>query len=521
MRLPSCFAVLLSACALPMQAQSGLSDWKPLFDGETLSGWVQRGGKAKYQVEDGAIVGSTVPGTPNSFLCTERDYAHFILEFEVKVDPRLNSGVQIRSESRPDYKNGQVHGYQVEIDPSPRAWSGGIYDEGRRGWLADLKESPKARTAFRNGEWNRYRVEAIGDSIRTWVNDIPAASLRDDLVTTGFIALQVHSTTSTEPLEVRWRNIRLREADPARLKVRTPDPRMGDWQGELSPASTPLAAQILSLGNGQYLANLLPAFDSRAEKLGVLDGTERGAEVLFAGGDWEARLVGERLTGKRKSDGATFELKRVERPSPTLGQAPPEGAVVLFNGSDLNEWITVKDRPAAWTLTGDGAMEVTPGGNSLKTKQNLGDGVYHIEFRSPFMPNERGQKRGNSGVYVNGIYEVQILDSYGLEGLENECGGIYKAAAPRVNMCAPPGQWQTYDIDFRGPKFDAQGNKTANARITVRHNGVVIHENLELPSATPGGVAKEERPGPGPLMLQDHGDPVQFRNIWFRPAEAR
>lgn len=508
---------MLAATALPLGAQPGLSDWKPLFDGKTLDGWVQRGGKADYRVEDGVIVGTTAPKTPNSFLCTDRDYSDFILEFDVKVDPRLNSGVQFRSESRPDYKDGAVHGYQAEIDPSDRAWSGGIYDESRRGWLTDLKESPKARTAFKNNEWNHYRVEALGDSLKVWVNNIPTATLRDDLTTTGFIALQVHSSNSTEPLEVRWRNVRLQEADLSKLKVRTPDPRMGDWEGSLS-SSEPIAAQIIGLGHGKYQANLLPRFDTRDEKLAVLDGTETGSQVAFTANGWEAAIVGERLTGKRQSDGITFEMKKVVRLSPTLGKKPPAGSTVLFDGSNHNSWTALSGKPAAWRLTGDGAMEVVPRSESIRTRENLADGVYHIEFLSPFMPGERGQKRGNSGTYVAGVYEIQILDSYGLEGAENECGGLYKAAAPRVNMCAPPGQWQTYEIEYRAPRYDIGRNKTGNARMTVKHNDVVIHDNQELPGATPGGTAKEENPNQGPLMLQEHGDLVRFRNVWFRPA---
>lgn len=187
--------------------------WEALFDGETLNGWIQRGGKARYHVKDGTIVGTTVRHSPNSFLCTEKTYGNFILELEFKVDPALNSGVQIRSRSLKEYKKGRVHGYQVEIDPSERAWSGGIYDEARRGWLNDLKDNEAARKAFKNGEWNHFRIEAIGDLIKTWLNGVPAADLTDSMTATGFIALQVHSTNSEKPLHVRWRNIRIQNLD--------------------------------------------------------------------------------------------------------------------------------------------------------------------------------------------------------------------------------------------------------------------------------------------------------------------
>jgi hypothetical protein len=187
-----------------------LENWVPLFDGNTLNGWLQRGGTAIYSVENESIVGLSKVKSPNSFLCTAKNYSDFILELEVKVDSTLNSGIQIRSNSLPEYKEGQVHGYQVEIDPSARAWSGGIYDEGRRGWLNDLKDNEPARKAFKNGEWNHYRISAIGDSIKTWLNGVPAAALRDSMTATGFIALQVHGS-KTDSLEVRWRNIRIQD----------------------------------------------------------------------------------------------------------------------------------------------------------------------------------------------------------------------------------------------------------------------------------------------------------------------
>lgn len=221
-------ARLLGTWAFVLSAASAVAadGAKPLFDGQTLDGWKQRGGKAKYRVENGEIVGSSVPNTGNSFLCTARDYGDFILDLDFKVDPTLNSGVQIRSESFDEPKQiergdkpikipaGRVHGYQVEIDPSDRAWTGGIYDEGRRGWLNNLKDNEPARKAFKQGEWNHFRVECRGDSIKTWLNGVAAADLKDDLTPRGFIALQVHGVGNrTEPLEVRWRNITIQELD--------------------------------------------------------------------------------------------------------------------------------------------------------------------------------------------------------------------------------------------------------------------------------------------------------------------
>ena len=204
--------LVLAAICLP-----GVVAWSadeegftPMFNGKDFEGWTQRGGKATYRFENGEVVGVTALKTPNSFMCTDKTYGDFILELEFKVDPKMNSGVQIRSLSDPAYKNGQVHGYQVEIDPSARSWTGGVYDEGRRGWLNDLKNNKPAQEAFKQNEWNTFRIECRGSSIKTWLNGVPAADLTDDMTKEGFIALQVHQTKEPEPMEIRWRNIRIK-----------------------------------------------------------------------------------------------------------------------------------------------------------------------------------------------------------------------------------------------------------------------------------------------------------------------
>jgi hypothetical protein len=185
--------------------------WQNLT-GKDLGYWEQLNGTAPFELNNSEITGTTVLNSPNSFLCTKEKYGDFILEFDTWFDPQMNSGVQIRSERRTDYQDGRVHGYQVEMDPSSRAWSGGIYDEARRGWLYTLDKNPAGQKALKVGEWNHYRVEAIGNSIRTWVNGIPCADLIDDMTPSGFIALQVHgigNDSARMGLQVRWKNIRI------------------------------------------------------------------------------------------------------------------------------------------------------------------------------------------------------------------------------------------------------------------------------------------------------------------------
>ncbi|SKB29570.1 3-keto-disaccharide hydrolase [Daejeonella lutea] len=205
-------AIILSTISASAQQGAG---WTKLFNGKDLSGFTQLNGKAKYEVKNNEIVGTTVSNEPNSFLATEKEYGDFILELELFVHPEMNSGIQIRSLSKADYMNGRVHGYQIEIDPSARQWSGGIYDEARRGWLYPMELNPEGKKAFKNNQWNKYKIEAIGNTIRTWVNGIPTAHVVDAETAKGFIALQVHSIPKSEEPghQIRWRNIRIKTAN--------------------------------------------------------------------------------------------------------------------------------------------------------------------------------------------------------------------------------------------------------------------------------------------------------------------
>src|SRR5262245_53882919 len=262
--------------------------------------------------------------------------------------------------------------------------------------------------------------------------------------------------------------------------------------------------QVVALGDGKFdivgfRGGLPGAGWQRGDAIRPGKGEHKDGVVEVAGDGWTAKIKNGVLTVTHGD--ASHDLKKIQRTSPTLGAKPPRGAIVLFDGSSPDNF-----------ENGQLVEGNLLGASSCVTKHKFGDHSLHIEFRTPFMPKSRGQGRGNSGVYAQGRYEIQVLDSFGLEGKNNECGGIYQIAEPAVNMCLPPLAWQTYDIDFKAAKFDEDGKKTQNARITVKHNGVTIHDNLELAKGTPG--YKPEGPEKLGLFLQNHGNPVAFRNIW-------
>jgi len=511
--------------------------WQDLFDGKSLNGWEQLNGTAKYEVKDGMIVGTAVLGSTNSFLCTKKNYGDFIIELDFKVDEGLNSGIQIRSQSLEEYKDSCVHGYQVEIDPAqkelysgsppnlrangevvppdtePRCWTGGFYDEGgRRGWLNDLTRNEAARKAFKPGEWNHFRVEALGDSIRTRLNGVPAGSIVDSITPNGFIALQVHATEEKKPMQVWWKNIRIQDLGVNEAKPNVGDRYISDWQ----VGGTGLVAQVFSLGGGKYQANLLRAFDTRDNPVAVLEGMWSGRIMTFSGDGWTGTIERGHFKGHKGNE--KFDMRRVTRHSPTLNALPPEEAIVLFDGTNLDEWASQKEKewlkadgPADdWKTIPGGRLEVIPEAGSIITKKQFSDFNLHLEFRLLGYPT-------NSGVYLLARYEVNINDSYGLFEGAAQCGALSnmpESVEPRVPMASPPLQWQTYDIDFRAPRFDKSGKKIEKARITVAHNGVTIHDRVEL--EPPKGAAKRLDEAPtGPIMLQEHGSPLQFRNIWI------
>ncbi|MFP4499391.1 MAG: DUF1080 domain-containing protein [Candidatus Hydrogenedentota bacterium] len=297
----------------------------------------------------------------------------------------------------------------------------------------------------------------------------------------------------------------------------------GAWQARA------IEAKVMARGETRWQAALyVTAGDSDPVRVTVTGERPRDAEAAAFAGDVDlgaalggtyavrGKIEDRTFTGHFRQGGGqiAFTLDYTEVTPPSLGAPCPDDGMVLFDGTNLDQW---QREPEKWCLTEDSAMQVC--GSGLRTIEEFGSAKMHIEFRTPFMPDAIGQARGNSGVYVAGIYELQVLDSFGLPPAWNHCGGIYKISPPSVNATLPPAQWQTYDIDFQAAQFNAQGEKTANARITVIHNGTVIHDDLTLDDRTPGGMGGGERPQ-GPIYLQDHGNDVRFRNIWIVPQEG-
>ena len=284
--------VFLSVCILNGSIKAQNDGWVNLFNGKDFNGWKQLNGEAKYEVIDGVIIGTTVLNTPNSFLCTEKNYSDFVFEVDLLVEENMNSGIQFRSESKPDYNNGRVHGYQCEVDPSTRAWSAGIYDEARRGWLYPLELNPKAQSALKMGEWNHYRIECIGNSIKTWLNGVACAHVIDDMTPEGFIALQVHGIGNNKEREgnqIKWKNIRIKTEN---LK---PSPSEGIYvvnliSNNLSDAEEEQGFKLLfdgksvdtwkSARTGEFPANGWEAKDGVLSVLSREQSRERGGDII-------------------------------------------------------------------------------------------------------------------------------------------------------------------------------------------------------------------------------------------------
>ncbi|MDO9255642.1 MAG: DUF1080 domain-containing protein [Bacteroidales bacterium] len=427
--------------------------WMDLFNKKNLDGWIQKGGAAKYTVVDGAIVGETVPDSPNSFLCTEKEYGDFILELELLVDTSMNSGIQFRSLSKPEYRNGVVHGYQVEIDPSKRAWSGGIYDEQVRGWLYSLEINPEAKPAFKNGQWNKYRIEAIGNTIKTWVNDIPTADIIDNARATGFIALQVHAINAKEKpwtlgTQVKWKNIRIMTQDLAKNRKKT-------------------TKEIVQL-------NFIPNTISDYEK-------KNGWNLLFDG----ASTKGWRGVYKGKFPEKGWEVKEGE----LIVQA--SAGAESTNGGDI---VTIEEF-ADFELIAD--FKITEGANSgikyyVTEKENNKGSAIGLEYQILDDKNHPDAKLGRDGNRtVSSLYD------------------LITAGNKRVN---PIGEWNTARIVSKNKHVEHWLN---GMKVLEYERGSKEFRDLVAASKYKDWPDFGEAPK-GRILLQDHGNKVSFRSIKIR-----
>ncbi len=283
---------------------------------------------------------------------------------------------------------------------------------------------------------------------------------------------------------------------------------MGEYVGTVTLGPNTfrqVGLQVRSTGRGSFEAAQymygLPKLEARDEKPTMLMGRRNEDFLVLSGGPWAVLVEPERCLVMDRNGKQVGRLEPVERQSPTLGAKPPKHAVVLFDGTGTEQFTEAR-------MTDDGLLM-----QGALVKPLFHDFNLHVEFMIPYMPTKAGQGRGNSGVYLQCSYEVQVLDSFALEPQYNDCGALYKFREPDVNMSYPPLAWQTYDIMFTSPRWNSDGTRRKSARITVWHNGVKIHDDVELPSKT--GAGKPEEPVLLPIRLQDHGDPVRFRNIWL------
>ncbi|MBX2818509.1 MAG: DUF1080 domain-containing protein [Rhodothermaceae bacterium] len=432
--------------------------WVDLFNGKDLDNWIQRNGEAPYHIEGDMIVGTTIMDTPNSFLCTKENYGDFILEYDVIVDPLINSGVQIRSNSMESYRNGRVHGYQVELDPSSRAWTAGIYDEARRGWLYSLSRNKAAQKAFKQGTWNTIRVEAVGSSIRTWINGVMASNLVDDMTAEGFIALQVHSIGNEEMAgkKIMWRNIRIKtsDLDEERLKV---DPNVPEFN---------------------YIPNTLTKNEKR-----------KGWRLL-----WD----GESTTGWRgaKLDGfpeAGWEIK-----DGILTVLASDGAESA-NGGD----IVTMDTYSEFELELD--FMIAEGANSgikyfVLPELNKGPGSsIGLEYQILDDKKHPDAAQGvNGNRTLSSLYDLIPAGNLTIPGRNKRFNGI--------------GSWNRARIVVKGNHIEHWLN---NEKVLEYERNTPMYRALVAYSKYKVWPNFGEAPA-GHILLQDHGDRVSFKSIKIR-----
>jgi len=304
-------------------------------------------------------------------------------------------------------------------------------------------------------------------------------------------------------------------------------PYAGDWEGLWNRGEDKhpwIGAQVIALGDGAYEIVLTRKLYARAPLFRTVAAHEEGDALVFDDGEYFGAIrAGVFSGGRHGKKPGEFTLERYTLQPDTLGMEPPENAIVLFDGTNLDEWEGLRSGKS-WEILPDNVLQADPDVSYMETVRNFTDLTLHIEFRLPFLPEKRGQERANSGVFLQRLFEVQVLDSYGLPGYWNECGAIYQISAPRVNMCAPPLQWQSYDIDFRAARYDNQGNLVENPRLTVVHNGVPVQTDIEMPRGTSGDAKKKPKAppqSPDCIRLQAHKNRVQFRNIWVVDRAGR
>lgn len=283
----------------------------------------------------------------------------------------------------------------------------------------------------------------------------------------------------------------------------------GEYRGAVRLAGllrSSCGLQVIARGEGNFVANLIPGGlvgqGGKPDEKILLEGHTNAFGVTVLSNEMYAVTISDGVASVHNAaERRIGRLRHIVRQSVTIGMQPPEQAVVLFDGENTDNLVDAK-------VTENGLLM-----EGVLTKELVRDFRLHLEFKTPFMPHSLGQARGNSGVYIQRRYEVQVLDSFGLEGLHNECGGLYRQKPPVLNMAFPPLVWQTYDIQFRAARFNESGEKTENAQITVYHNGIAVHEGYKLTGKT--GAGQPEAPTRQPILLQNHSDPVRYRNIWL------
>ncbi|MEM6522642.1 MAG: DUF1080 domain-containing protein [Bacteroidota bacterium] len=454
----STFGLLLTSLLI-ISCTEGKDDFQELFNGKDLEGWEIRNGIAPFTVENGEIVGTYVENTPNTFLCTKASYSDFILTFEAYLGEGTNSGVMFRAQSKPDYKDGRVHGYQMEMDPSDRRWTGGIFDEARRKWLYSLERNPDARTAFKLNEWNHYRIEAIGNDLQIWVNDVQTADLVDDLDAAGFIGLQVHSINGKKELagrQVKFRNIKI--------------------------CTTNLSA------NKKVIENPIPQKSFLTNQL-----TEREKAE-----GWKLLWDGQTTKGWRGAKLDKF---------PDEGWSVEDGMLIVAdaggkeseNGGD----IVTTDEYGSFELEVD--FKFTEGANSgikyfVDTELNKGKGSsIGCEFQildDKLHPDAKMGKNGNRT--LASLYDLLPASAQ-----------KYNPELPYSRKMAYPYEWNRARVVVKG----AEVEHWLNGVLVVKYNRsgqrwrdqVAASKYKDWPNF--GEVAK------GNILLQDHGDQVFYKNI--------